>query len=324
MMARLTKKAIRWTLKRIESCRPQPRPCERDWRAYESELAARACNALRSFGPLIDEAASSIRLLGGRGRRPSLSLQQKARLLLIKQFIGKSNRLFSEMLLLFSSLTGLKASYKTVERLYSDEAVNLLLFNVFSLVLRRSGVARVDACGDGTGYSLTIKKHYASYAEALKKGKTDGKRRSFVFSFSLMDLDTWMYVCCGTSMKSEKEAFDRAMKMLIGLNVKVDSVRLDRYYSSSACVSMFGDAKVYVIPKKNATTRGSTAWKASMKAFVDSTKSYLEQYYRRNNSESGFSTDKRRTGWMISQRRFDRMTCAILCTALWHNLFRML
>ena len=31
--------------------------------------------------------------------------------------------------------------------------------------------------------------------------------------FAIMDLKTRMYVACGSSMKSEKEAFDRAMMM---------------------------------------------------------------------------------------------------------------
>ena len=319
----LTKKAIRGTLKRLDAHKCGKTCAGRDRRAYEVDLSGRIGAAIRAFGPVIDEAASSIGLFEGAGRKPSLSLEQKAKLLLIKHLAGKSNRMFSNMLLLFSAMTGLAVSYKTVERLYSDEAVKSLLSNVFSLILRKSGVRSIDACGDGTGYSLTIKKHYASYAEALKKGCADGRKKSFVFSFALMDLDTWMYACYGTSMKSEKEAFDCAMKMLSSLDVSLRSVRLDRYYSSSSCVSRFGDAKVYVIPKKNATTGGSEAWRRSMRSFVEATDGYLKEYYRRNNSESGFSADKRMLGWTISQRRFDRMECAILCRYVWHNLFRL-
>ena len=78
-----------------------------------------------------------------------------------------------------------------------------------------------------------------------------------------------------------------------------------------------------VLPKKNATTGGSEAWRRSMRSFVEATDGYLKEYYRRNNSESGFSADKRMLGWTISQRRFDRMECAILCRYVWHNLFRL-
>lgn len=322
-MSLLTKKAIHDALESLDLSGRRRHAAGRRWREYEMDVCARTRAAMSSFGPLIDEAASSIKLYAGRGRRPSLSPQQKTKLLLIKLLVGKSNRTFSNMLALFSSMTGIDVSYKSVERLYSDEGIRLLLSNVFCLILRKSGVSGIDACGDGTGYSLTIKKHYASYAEELKKGTSKGLKRSFVFSFALMDLDTWMYACYGNGMKSEKEAFDRAMDMLSGSGIKIASVRLDRYYSDSSCVSRFGDAKVYVIPKSNATARGSVAWKASMGAFVEATKEYLEEYYRRNNSESGFSTDKRGLGWTIPQRRFDRIDCAILCRYVWHNLFRL-
>ena len=51
--------------------------------------------------------------------------------------------------------------------------------------------------------------------------------------------------------------------------------------------------------------------------------SYLIGYYRRENSESGFSVDKRMFGWKIWQQRDDRIDTAISCIAVLHNLFRM-
>jgi transposase len=66
------------------------------------------------------------------------------------------------------------------------------------------------------------------------------------------------------SMKSEKEAFDKAMKMLKHIDIEIESFRLDKYYSSPSYVDRFGKAKVYVIPKKNATLKGSWKWKDTM------------------------------------------------------------
>lgn len=65
-------------------------------------------------------------------------------------------------LAVFSLLSGIDVSYKTVERLYSDPEVEMAIHNLHILVLKKKGVNDVDACGDGTGYSLTIRKHYAS------------------------------------------------------------------------------------------------------------------------------------------------------------------
>lgn len=139
----------------------------------------------------------------------------------------------------------------------------------------------------------------------------------------MLDLESKMYVAYGMSLKSEKQAFDRAMGMLKGIDINIDSVRLDRYYSYPSYVDKFEGAKVYVIPKKNATLRGSWKWKDTIEEFVRDTLSYIGQYYLRNNSEAGFSADKRWFGWTVGQRREDRIDTAITCTNLWHNLLNL-
>ena len=137
----------------------------------------------------------------GPGRPSALTLEQKVKLLLIKHLVGKSNREFAYMLEIFSMISGIDISYKTVERLYSDELVMMALHNLHVLLLKKKGIKESDATGDGTGYSLTIKKNYESYAQELKdkakenrnddKGKQSAKKRkTFAYSFRLMDLKT--------------------------------------------------------------------------------------------------------------------------------------
>jgi len=136
-----------------------------------------------------------------------------------------------------------------------------------------------------------------------------------------MDLDTRMYVGYGTSMKSEKEAFDEATKMLKEIGIIVDSVRLDKYYSNRKIIKKFGkNTKFYLIPKSNAAIRGSPEWKRMLKNFIYNIFPYLGEYYKRNNSETGFSTDKRMCGWKIWQRRPDRIHGALMSIGIWHNL----
>ncbi len=59
----------------------------------------------------------------------------------------------------------------------------------------------------------------------------------------MMDLDSKMYVAFGISLKSEKEAFDRAMEMQRHIDVGIDSIRLDKYYGFPSYVDRFGKAK---------------------------------------------------------------------------------
>ena len=139
----------------------------------------------------------------------------------------------------------------------------------------------------------------------------------------MLDLRSKMSVAYGISFISEKRAFDSAMKMLEGTDVKLKSIRFDKYYSFPSYVDRFGESKVYVIPRKNATLRGSWKWKDTMAEFVNNTIPYLEQYFLRNNSESGFSADKRWFGWKVEQRREDRIDTVINCTNVWHNLLNL-
>jgi len=301
---------------------------KRDWRTYEQQLTYRVKEAIRSIEPLVDEAVSTIKMERGQGRYPELSLKQKVLLLLIKELFDKSNRNMACMIDLFSLLSGIDVSYKTVERLYSDPEVDMALHNLHVLILKKKGVKDVDASGDGTGYSLSITKHYATEAQKqkdrIKEGQKDKKgRRAFVHSFKILDLKTWLYVAYGISFKSEKEAYSKAIMMMQRIDASLASIRLDKYYSSPSCIDSLKDTKVYIIPKKNASVRGSLKWKKTMEEYVNNTIAYLEQYYKRENSESGFSQDKRWFGWKVEQRREDRIEMAITCSNVWHNLFNM-
>ncbi|MGC9088520.1 MAG: ISNCY-like element ISFac3 family transposase, partial [Conexivisphaera sp.] len=149
-------------------------------------------------------------------------------------------------------------------------------------------------------------------ADEGRDGKPRRARAMFAYSFRLMDLDTGMYLAWGSSMRSEKEAFEEAVRMLGEVDVRLRSVRLDKYYSESAYMDYFdGEVKVYVIPERNATLNGSWRWKDTMREFVRNTMKYLEEYYRRERSEAGFSADKRFFGWGVAQRREDRIKGAL-------------
>lgn len=325
----------------IEQYKEESVEKKRDWRTYEQKLTDRIKGAIRDLEPLIDEAVSSLKIVKGetRGKPSELSLKQKVILILVHRLVGKSNRGMSCMLALFSLLSDVDVSYKTVERLYSDDLVLLVLHNLHVLVLRRKGVKNVKGSGDGTGYSLTIKKHYATEAQKLKdkvkkaakecssKKKKEYKKRQFVFCFSLMDIDTRTYVVYGSSLKSEDDAYQQALNMIEGLDLDIDlnSLRLDRYYSKQQYVKQIGkqfkNVNIYLIPKKNATVKGSWKWKRMLHKFVNETQEYLKEYYQRNNSEGGFSEDKPRLGWKLNQKREDRIDTAIFCNTIWHNLF---
>jgi len=311
----------------IEEYKKEHPAPKRDWRTYEQQFARRVKTAFHDLEPLVEEAVSSINIESGenRGNDPKLTLKQKVLVLLLKHFCGKSNRMMEWMVVMFSLLTNIDVSYKTIERLYSDEAVRLAIFNLHSLLLKKKNIKEADCGGDGTGHAILITQHYATSAQKLKDKAKEAGTVKFVYAFAIIDIKERMYVGYGTSFKSEKEAFERALNIARELGIKVKSLRLDRYYSGEAyvniCQEALGNVKMYILPKKNIATLGVGEYCRMIYAFVEDTKAFLREYFQRNQSESGFSEDKKRTGWRFAQKREERIDTAYGLTTLWHNLF---
>jgi len=325
-MVKITAKDVRRRVKElpeiVEAYKKDHPKKARDYTEYEKSFKKRLKKSIRNLNKLIDESIMRISVYYRNKDRHSLSLRKRMRLILVKELTEKGNRKTANILELFSMLCGTDISYKTVERLYDDEFLKLALFNLLVISLKKRDVKIIDVCGDATGYSLTITKHYSSYVQKLKDKAKDGDltKRAFVYNFALMDLKTKMYVCFGSSLKSEKEAFDKAMQMLRNIDVKIKSIRLDRYYSCAVYVNQFSDSKVYIIPKKNVTLEQGSKWTETLGNFLCNTVEYLEEYFKRNNSESGWASDKKMFGWKISQKLSERMDMRLFVRMVWHNL----
>jgi len=310
------------------------KPDKRDWRTYEQRLALRIKTAAKEIKPVVHEAYSLIHVRRkGPGSPEKVSTEKKVFLLLLKDIFQLSNRKMANLLAMFTALTDIDISYKTVERCYSDPLARMTIHNMFVILTERKGIKEADTSGDGTGYSLTITRHYRTVREkelkdmkkeGSEKKSEKGKKRLFVRAFALRDLDTGLYIGFGTSMKSEKEAFDEALKMTREMGITINSSRLDKLYSHQSITKKFGkDTTLYIIPKKNATIRGSPEWKRMIRRFVDDQIGFLREYYKRNNSESDFSRDKRMCGWTIVQKKDERIDTALFCKGVWHNLMLM-
>ena len=156
-----------------------------DSKEYEATYRKRLLGMSMELRSMIDHASSIV--LNEFGRPSLLDAKEKAFILLTKEIMKLSNRRMAYELPLFG--IDRIISYKTVERLYSDPLVVMILNNLFIETLRKKETGKCDAVGDGTGYSLTVTKHYRSmrekHGESVKKGQ-------FVYSFALMDLNTRM------------------------------------------------------------------------------------------------------------------------------------
>ena len=149
--------------------------------------------------------------------------------------------------------------------------------------------------------------------------------KKFIYSFAIMDINTRLYIGYGTSFKSEKAAFENALLITKSTDINVNTLRLDKYFSGEAyvkfCQDYLGKVKMYIIPKSNVAHLGLGDWGKMLIEFRDNTKGFLKKYFQRNQSESGFSEDKKRTGWRIIQKLAPRIDTAYALTIVWHNLF---
>jgi len=301
-----------------------------DRSAYEQNVEKRLRTCFEQLYPLIVQAVSSIRIPEKRGTKSKLKLEQKVILLLIKQLIGKSNRNMSFMLVLFSTMTGIEVSYKTIERIFSDPLVKIAIYNLHILSLKKKGVKIADAVGDGTGHMVLIGEHYATTAQKLKdKAKNSASHnKTILYFFAVMDIKTRLYVGYGSSLRCEQDAQKAALKMTKECGVELEYYRIDRLFSAEAycnqCTSLFNNVKYITIPKKNIAHFGLGVWSKMLVSFLENPMSYLKTYYQRNQAESGFAEDKKRTGWHIYVRKEDRIEVAQSIVALWHNLSWMM
>jgi len=158
----------------------------------------------------------------------------------------------ANLLPLFTNLNTVQTSYKTIQRAYSNPQVRLIIHNLFILLVKEKKIKHPHTSGDGTGYSLSVTRHYRCVREQsgegvksntlnpaedkgskVKKQKT--QRKLFTYSFAILDLGSGFYVGYGASLKSEKAAFDAAMALMGECGVEPASICLDHVLCVSVC-----------------------------------------------------------------------------------------
>jgi len=130
-----------------------------------------------------------------------------------------------------------------------------------------------------------------------------------------------MYMGIEYSNWCEMNTFTEALSILSAHGISIDSITLDKCYSSRKVLTLF-DKKtlVYIIPRKNISTIGFE-WVKILRRITEDPLSFVKKYFMLNFSEAGFSVDKRRLGWMIAQKRLYRQEIAMFSNALLHNFF---
>ena len=66
-----------------------------------------------------------------------------------------------------------------------------------------------------------------------------------------------MYIVFAVSLRSEKDAYRKALEMIARMRIDLESIRLDRYYSGQSILDDFSEnTRIFIIPRKNSLIRG--------------------------------------------------------------------
>ncbi|MCH4816757.1 MAG: hypothetical protein QXY87_13560 [Saccharolobus sp.] len=93
-------------------------------------------------------------------------------------------------------------------------------------------------------------------------------------------------------------------------------MRADKYYGKST-LEDFPNSTVYLIPKSNTRAgRGEMILR-----FMRNPLEYLEEYFKREKTESLISWIKRRSSWVINKVREERIHLTLLARVVIHDLY---
>lgn len=283
---------------------------------YDKRLRTLKRDLFEKINVDVDKAAGLIEIkqLAGRPMKDRILL---TKLHLIQQILDLTNRDMESFALMFA-LTGNETfSYKTIERAYEDQLVGMILHNLY--VISCGTPREIDASSDGTGYALTVTKHYRTDKEENKEVWEEVERKEYIITSTIVDLKTKLYVSFATGFQSEMKLFEQAKCWLEKRGFNLNSLTIDKYYSNQKTITGFKEnTTIYFLPKKNATIRGSKKWKQSIQKLTTDTMNYLKHFYKRETSEYGHSADKRRFG-VIRQKKKCRIITAMETRMTLHN-----
>jgi transposase len=282
----------------------QPKEKERiDWTNYDHAQIHEIDDMLRTIKDMVDLACVRLAIEAkppGRGR-PSVYPGDKAKIVLMQQYLGTSNRVTEGFLILFKEKLGIReVSYKTVERAYDDSDVKRILCEVSRITQELVKDEEHVFSSDGTGLPHSLKQNYEREKREKRKekgNKSKNKKEKKVHGFeqAIITIGTRYkmiasFIITGNPHAAEAPYLEDALGTVQDIYPHIEMMIGDAAYLSRKNTSLVTAAGAVprFYPKKNVTLRpkGSPAWKKMLSQFVRDPQSWLRQYHQRSISES--------------------------------------
>ena len=288
-----------------------PKPT--DWTNYDLAQTSEINDMLLFIRDIVKQAAYNLnppkRLEHKGPGRPKNSPADGAKVVLMSQYFGLSNRAAQGYMLLFKEKLDLTTtySYKTIERAYSDMETRHILEEVFELTNNPIKDLEHEFGPDATGLSTSCKENYENDRQKNQTGKgyekivvMVGLRYKIISSFKFASKPVDHESPYFESLLAETARRYRCVDLVSG-----DSAYLSRR-NCDLVASVGGVSRFY--PKKSCALRkkGSKAWRVMLEALIVDPQKWFEDYHKRSNTEGCFSTLKRDNPLPLRKKLDDR------------------
>ncbi len=328
---------------------------EINWVKYDYAQIKEMADYLNNIRDIVNEADNRIRsrtIPDKRGPgKPETNPADIAKLLLLQTYTESPNRVAEGLLFLFQEKLGISQhfSYKTIERGFDREKVNIILDEVVTITNECVDDEK-NASFDGTGFSASNKENYADKRQKQnsKKSRTksqpamaDQSDDSFPvtnstsnmgFSYCVMGIGvkhkliSGMSVCANHS-KGETTMFPDVYYQTLQSYPNLENALGDGIYSARWITDMVSKSNVtpYFLPKSNVTfqSKGFAGWYDMLFSLWKDPQIWLEQYHMRSISETVNSMVKCRFGATIRKRLEPRKETETKLKLVAHDIRRI-
>jgi transposase len=275
-----------------------PKPT--NWTNYDLAQTSEINDMLPLIHDIVNQAAYNLDLPNttdhkGPGR-PKHSPVDGAKIVLMAQYFGLSNRGAQGYMQLFKEKLGFTTvySYKTIERAYSTMEVRQILEEVFELTNVPVKDLEHEFGPDATGHATSCKQNYET--DRAKDQTSKGYEKA-LYMVGLKYKVIAAFIFASRSSDHESPYFEKLLRDTARRYGRLDLVGGDAAYLSRrncALVAVLG-ATPRFYPKKGTTLRqkGSVAWRRMLEDLVLDPQKWLKDYHKRSNVEGCFSTLKR-------------------------------
>lgn len=284
---------------------PRPEP-KADWSAYDAAMTKELPDVIRLIRRFVDTAVANLappRRVVPRMGRPPTNPSDVAKVLLAQAYIGKPNRVAQGLGDALGPRLGIAStfSYKTIERGYDNEAVTLILQEVFRLTNVPVHGLETAFSIDGSGMVTSVRDNYAAARARQANGdrsKGGWPKGSAGRVYNVAIIGTRYKLLAAWRAATDEHARELAqfpdalaqarenqpgMEMLLG----------DGLYAGRPQVQMVAEAGVVprFLPRRNVTLKrfGVDAWVEMLLSMARDPQQWFIDYHMRSISETGFS-----------------------------------